>query len=98
MERIVKKRGDKVYVDTGQTGPTRTIVAPYSVRAAPGATVSTPLDWSEVTHALDPKRFTIGTVPKRFAELGDPMESLLSAQPDVPQAVTKLEQLIARKR
>jgi bifunctional non-homologous end joining protein LigD len=96
MERVVKKRGDKVYVDTGQTGPTRTIVAPYSVRAYPGATVSTPLEWDEVTPKLDPSRFTIKTVPARFAERGDPMAPMLGAAPDVAAAVGKLEGLLAR--
>ena len=41
MERRVDKRGGRMYVDTGQTGPSRTIVSPYSVRAYPGATGST---------------------------------------------------------
>ena len=96
-ERIVKKRGDKVYVDTGQTGPTRTIVAPYSVRAHPGATVSTPLTWDEVSPKLDPKRFTIRTVPERFAKLGDPMHPMLSARPDVAEAVKELEALVSKR-
>src|SRR5690606_7657613 len=43
MERRIEARGDRVYVDTGQTGRSRTIVAPYSARAVRGATVSTPL-------------------------------------------------------
>jgi bifunctional non-homologous end joining protein LigD len=96
IERVVKKRGDKVYVDTGQTGPTRMIVAPYSVRAYPGATVSTPLEWGEVTKKLDPSRFTIKTVPARFEERGDPMAPMLPSTPDVPAAVGKLEKLLAR--
>ncbi len=57
MERRVADRGARVYVDTGQTGRSRTIVAPYSVRAVRGATVSTPLAWAEVHAALDPKSF-----------------------------------------
>ena len=58
MERVVAQRGPRVYVDTGQTGQTRAIVAPYSVRAVAGATVSTPLHWDEVdtTSSLDASR------------------------------------------
>jgi bifunctional non-homologous end joining protein LigD len=97
MERTVNKRGAKVYVDTGQTGPSRAIVAPYSVRAAPGATVSTPLTWDEVDDALDPRAFTIETVPGRVARHGDPMASLLSERPDVPRAVTRLAELVAQR-
>ncbi len=98
MERIVKRRGPKVYVDTGQTGPTRAIVAPYSVRAVAGARVSTPLSWDEVSPKLDPARFTMKTVPARLAKLGDPMRDLLRLRPDVPGAVAKLGELVAATR
>jgi bifunctional non-homologous end joining protein LigD len=96
MERRVEKRGGKALVDIGQTGPSRTIVAPYSVRAWPGATVSTPLYWEEVHVALDPRRFTLVTVPARLAESGDPFLGLLDEHPDVGAAVVKLEAM-ARK-
>ena len=93
LERRVDKRGGKALVDIGQTGPSRTIVAPYSVRAWPGATVSTPLYWEEVHVALDPKRFTLLTVPTRLAENGDPLLGLLDQTPDMASAVAKLEKL-----
>lgn len=93
MERVVAKRGARVYVDTGQTGPSRTIVAPFSVRATPGARVSTPLAWDEVTADLDPSRFTIETVVARVAERGDPMAPILVARPDVRAAAARLEAL-----
>lgn len=91
MERRVDRRGGRLYVDTGQTGTSRTIVAPYSVRAHPGATVSTPLFWNELSGALDPARFTIMTLPARIAELGDPLKGLLEERPDIPGALSKLE-------
>jgi bifunctional non-homologous end joining protein LigD len=98
MERIVARRGPRVYVDTGQTGQTRAIVAPYSVRAVPGATVSTPLAWDEVEYGLEPKRFTMRTVPARLAEVGDPMRRMLATKPDVSAAVAKLSDLVAQGR
>lgn len=91
MERRVDKRGGRLYVDTGQTGTSRTIVAPYSVRAWPGATVSTPLFWDELSGALDPGRFTLMTVPARVAELGDPFAQLLDARPDIGAALSTIE-------
>lgn len=97
MERIVAKRGPRVYVDTGQTGPTRAIVSPYSVRAVPGATVSTPLAWDEVTHDLEPRIFTMKTVPARVAKHGDPMKGLLTSKPDVARAVARLGDLVGRR-
>lgn len=95
MERIVKKRGAKVYVDTGQTGASRTIVAPYSVRATRGARVSTPLVWDEVVPDLDPARFTIKTVLARVAEVGDPMAPLLTTPVEMPEVMQRLAKLLA---
>ncbi len=94
MERVKEKRGARVYVDTGQIGASRTIVAPYSVRAYPGASVSTPLTWDEVGFALDPRAYTMGTVPERVARLGDPMHGMLGVSPDVPAAVARIGDLL----
>src|SRR5262249_12617539 len=96
MERFIAKRGPKVYVDTGQTGPTRTIVAPFSLRARPGATVSMPLAWSEVAPGLDPAAFTLRTAPERLAAAGDPMAGIFAARPDIPAAVERLGAMLKR--
>jgi bifunctional non-homologous end joining protein LigD len=90
MERRVDKRGGRMYVDTGQTGPSRTIVSPYSVRAYPGASVSTPLFWNELSGALEPSRLTIMTVPSRVAELTDPFVGFLRETPNIPEAIRRL--------
>jgi len=95
MERRVSERRGRVYIDTGQTGRSRTIVAPYSVRAYPGASVSTPLFWEEVHMALDPRQLTMFSVPSRVAERGDPLEGSLEARPDIPAAVARLGQLLS---
>lgn len=94
MERIVQKRGPRVYVDTGQTGPSRTIVAPYSVRATRGARVSTPLLWEELESGIDPSQFTIETVPERVRRIGDPMARLLETKPDVQQVMRRLASVL----
>ena len=47
-----------------------TIASAYSVRGVPEATVSTPITWDEIDE-VDPREFTIATVPARFARLGD---------------------------
>jgi bifunctional non-homologous end joining protein LigD len=90
MERRVSKRGPRVLVDVGQTGRSRTIVAPYSLRAVRGATVSTPLYWNEVHAGLDPARFDLMTVPVRVAEVGDPLHGFLDVRPDIPDALARL--------
>jgi bifunctional non-homologous end joining protein LigD len=71
VERMKRNRSNRLYLDAGQNGLLRTVVAPYSIRAVEEATVSTPLAWDEVTEALDPLRFTLKTVPQRLAKLGD---------------------------
>jgi len=94
MERRVNQRGSRVYVDTGQTGPSRTIVAPYSVRSYPGATVSTPISWNELHVALDTSRFTMLTLPGRVLEVGDPFAGFMATRPDVPAAVKALSKYL----
>lgn len=94
LERVVSRRGARVLVDIGQTGPRRTIVAPYSVRAFPGATVSTPLVWEEVTEALEPSAFTLKTIPDRVARVGDSARGVLDDTPDVAAAARALEALV----
>jgi bifunctional non-homologous end joining protein LigD len=90
MERIVQARGDKVFIDTGQTGVSRAIVAPLAVRATPLATVSMPIEWDEVTDALDPSVFTLRSAPERLRALGDPMQPLLTTPVDLRGALDRL--------
>jgi bifunctional non-homologous end joining protein LigD len=84
VERMKAKRGGRLYIDFLQNGSGKTIVAPYSIRAKDGAPVSTPVEWSEVTDALDPKKFTIRTVPERVAKKGDLLAPLLTGPRDMP--------------
>jgi DNA ligase D len=60
----------KVFVDYNQNARDHTIASAYSVRGNPQATVSTPITWDEIDD-VTPKDFTIATVPRRFADLGD---------------------------
>jgi bifunctional non-homologous end joining protein LigD len=71
MEFSKKARGARVYADPFRNAYLQTIVTPYSVRRRPGATVSMPLAWDEVTARLDPRKFTVRTLEKRIAS-GDP--------------------------
>jgi bifunctional non-homologous end joining protein LigD len=80
VERMKEKRSGKLYVDYGQNGEGRTIVAPYTIRARDGAVVSTPITWDEVTNELDPKRFTIRTVLERVKERGDLLKGMLEGE------------------
>jgi bifunctional non-homologous end joining protein LigD len=66
-----KEERHGVFLDYNQNAKDRTTCSAYSVRPLPDARVSAPLDWNEVPQS-DPADFTVLTVPKRFAEIGDP--------------------------
>src|SRR5579862_198464 len=74
-----KEERHGVFLDYNQNAKDRTTCSAYSVRPLPDARVSTPLDWSEVPHC-EPADFTVLTVPKRFAELGDPHAGMDDAE------------------
>src|SRR5579883_3658974 len=66
-----KEERHGVFLDYNQNAKDRTTCSAYSVRPTPDARVSAPLDWSEVADC-DPADFTVQTMPRRFAEIGDP--------------------------
>jgi hypothetical protein len=86
-----KEERHGVFLDYNQNAKDRTTCSAYSVRPLPDARVSTPLHWHEVPDC-DPADFTMFTVPKRFAEIGDPHADMDSA----PCSLEKLLELAAR--
>jgi len=98
IARPLRSRGGKVYIDFGQNGHGQTIVAPFSLRPLPGAPASCPLRWSEVTARLDPARFTIVTVPKRFDKMADPLVPVLTGEIDMAAALARMEQRFGGER
>jgi bifunctional non-homologous end joining protein LigD len=78
--------GGLVRLDVAQNAGDRTLVAPYSPRAAPGAPVSVPIGWDELDDpSLRPDRWTIRTVLDRLAERGDPFRVLLATAQELPR-------------
>ena len=73
-----KEERHGVFLDYNQNAKDRTTCSAYSVRPLPDARVSTPLRWEEVPDC-EPADFTIFTVPKRFAEVGDPHAEMNSS-------------------
>jgi len=84
-ERALSKRKGRLYLDCLQNGYGKTIVSPYSLRAADGAPVSAPLEWSEVTRKLDPARFNLRTMPNRIAKKGDLFRAALEGGVSLPR-------------
>ena len=71
LERSLSARKGRLYFDCMQNAYGKTIVAPYSLRGAPGAPASAPLRWAEVRPGLDPKSFNLRTMPARLKQVGD---------------------------
>jgi DNA ligase D-like protein (predicted polymerase) len=86
-----KEERHGVFLDYNQNAKDRTTCSAYSVRPLPDARVSTPLYWSEVPDC-EPGDFTVLTVPKRFAEIGDPH----SGMNDTAGSIERLLELSAR--
>jgi bifunctional non-homologous end joining protein LigD len=77
IERIVRNRNHKLYIDYLQNRPKATLAAPYSVRPKPGAPVSMPLYWEEVKKGLSIKDFTIKNAMARVKSEGDIFKPVL---------------------
>lgn len=78
LQRLKAKRPKgSVLVDVNQNARGKTMVAPYSIRAREGATVSAPLSWTEVGNRLTMERFTVRTMSRRAAARGDLWEDAL---------------------
>jgi bifunctional non-homologous end joining protein LigD len=91
ITRHVTKRGNLVYLDYLQNRTGQTIVAPFSVRPLPGATVSMPLVWDEVNSSLDPRDYTIKNAVERMERMGsDPCIQVLDDVPDLQAILARL--------
>ena len=80
VERAVKRRGPKVYVDYLQNIPGKTLATAYSARASEYAGVSAPLSWREVDEGVERESFTITSMPARFREAGDLWEAFRTSK------------------
>ena len=95
ITRVINKRGEKVYLDYLQNRHGQLIVAPFSVRPLPGASVSMPLRWNEVNEELDPKQFTIRTAIARMEALGeDPVRPVIEEKVDLAAVMERLAVLM----
>jgi hypothetical protein len=87
-----KEERHGVFLDYNQNAKDRTIAAAYSVRPTADARVSAPVTWDEID-ACDPRDFTLGTMPARFAEIGDRHAAI----DDHPCSLASLLELSARQ-
>lgn len=90
---VAKRERNRVYFDWVQNAKSKTIAAPYVLRAYPGAPVATPLEWAEVNKGLNPRLFNIANAPERFRRKGDLFAGVLEHPQRMEKALGKLEKL-----
>jgi bifunctional non-homologous end joining protein LigD len=97
MNRVIRQRRGRVYLDWLQNRHGQLLVAPFSARPVPGAPVSMPLRWSEVGPRLDPTGFTIATARRRMERLAeDPLLPVIAEIPPLLPALAALAERLAK--
>jgi bifunctional non-homologous end joining protein LigD len=91
LERSLSKRGPKIYLDYLQNREGQTVASVYSARPKPSATVSMPLEWSELTNDLSIKDFTIKNSLIRIEKKGDLFMPVLKSGINIEKALEKLD-------
>jgi bifunctional non-homologous end joining protein LigD len=87
-------RSGRIYVDTGRNGYSATFAAAYTVRARSGAPVSAPCTWDEIERGVvDPKTFSLRTMPDRVSKVGDLWAGLLEKGKSLKRPQAKLKAL-----
>ena len=86
----LKKKRTGVLVDHRQNGWGKTIASVYSVRPKPGAPVSTPLRWNELTEEIEPRQFSMRVALERVSEHGDLFEPVLHTRQTLGAALRTL--------
>lgn len=97
IERQIKNRQGKMYIDFLQNRPGATLAGPYSLRPKPGATVSMPLHWDEVKPGLTMRDFTIFNTVERLKETGDLFKGVLGKGIDLEKTVKKAQSLFQQQ-
>jgi bifunctional non-homologous end joining protein LigD len=88
---VGKRKKGRVYFDYLQIGSSKTIAAPYVVRAHDGAPVATPLEWKEVRKGLRPSDFRMDNSIERFRRVGDIFAPVLKGGQKLEEALERLQ-------
>ena len=97
VERQIKNRQGKMYIDFLQNRPGATLAGPYSLRPKPGATVSMPLHWEEVKPGLSMRDFTIFNTIDRLKDTGDLFKGVLGKGIDLEKTIKKAQAIFHRQ-
>jgi bifunctional non-homologous end joining protein LigD len=95
---VSKRTNNKVYFDADQISKSKTIAAPYVLRAHDGAPVATPLAWDEVKPGLTPSQFHIRNARARFDKVGDLFAGVLTKPQRLEHSLEKLDEMVQATR
>ena len=91
----IKKRGNKLYIDTARNGFGQTTVAPYAIRPIEGAPVATPIEWEELENpSLTPQTYNIKNIFLRLGKKPDPWREIDRHSVSITSARKKLDEII----
>jgi len=91
-----EKREGRLFLDTARNAYAQTAVAPYAVRALPGAPVAAPLDWEGLgDSSLDARRYTLRNIRRRLGQREDPWKGLMRHAHSLTRPREKLDRLLA---
>lgn len=94
-EQRKNKRAGRLFLDVLRNAYGATAVAPYALRARPGAPVATPLDWSEVNARLEPRRWTLRNLFRRLGRKPDPWREMMRSARSLAGPRRKLDRMMA---
>jgi len=97
VEQRKAKREGRLFLDTGRNAYAQTAVAPYSVRARPGAPVATPIDWDELGR-VEPRSYRLQNLRRRLARKPDPWAGITDRAEAFEPARARLDELLAELR
>ncbi|HEU4397740.1 MAG TPA: non-homologous end-joining DNA ligase [Actinomycetota bacterium] len=97
VEQRKAKREGRLFLDTGRNAYAQTAVAPYSVRARPGAPVATPIDWDELGR-VEPRSYRLRNLRRRLARKPDPWAGMTDRAEAFEPARARLDELLAELR
>lgn len=97
VQQRKEKRQGRVFVDTLRNAYGATAVAPYTVRALPGAPVATPIEWDEVEQGAEPQDWALKSILNRLAQREDPWTDMLRHARSLTSRREQLEELLSEQ-
>ncbi|HKB85381.1 MAG TPA: non-homologous end-joining DNA ligase [Ignavibacteriaceae bacterium] len=88
------KRKGRVFLDAARNGYAQTAVAPYAVRAKPGAPVAVPIEWDELNSSMSPQKYNIKNIFRRLSQKKDPWKDFRKHRTAISEASEKADEML----